>query len=220
MNNEYELYHYGVKGMKWGVRRKRDVVSTQERRMPLGAKSGPYEQNRANSERLRNSNVVKSDYSKRIARDHAGPGGWVGTKRTIEKDKKDLKELGEGKHLSYGIGKKRQAKLDARDKASLEKRIAKNEAKLQAKSDRKQFRADVKETKKRGLLGDYKIDAKTGQMKVTQFYNSKSEKIGMEYAQHVMHQARKEQTLSSLAGTSAVIAGATALAALVEFKRL
>ena len=30
--SEYELYHYGVKGMKWGVRRKRPRLTSDERR--------------------------------------------------------------------------------------------------------------------------------------------------------------------------------------------
>lgn len=32
MNYEYELMHYGVKGMKWGVRKKRDPVQTSDLR--------------------------------------------------------------------------------------------------------------------------------------------------------------------------------------------
>ncbi len=28
--NQYELYHYGVKGMKWGVRKKREKSSYTE----------------------------------------------------------------------------------------------------------------------------------------------------------------------------------------------
>ena len=32
MNDNYELFHFGVKGMKWGVRKKSDRVSTKELR--------------------------------------------------------------------------------------------------------------------------------------------------------------------------------------------
>lgn len=37
MNYEQELYHYGVKGMKWGVRKKRAVVDGLVRRAAVGA---------------------------------------------------------------------------------------------------------------------------------------------------------------------------------------
>ena len=102
MNDNYELYHHGVKGMKWGVRKKRE------------------------------------DYSKRYIRGHAGPAnpGMLTRKRQLARDKRDLEELNQGKHLSIGLTKKRQAAYDARDKAILEKRIAKNEAASEQKVTR------------------------------------------------------------------------------------
>ena len=71
--------------------------------------------------------IKQNDQTKRIARGHAGPGHYVSRKRQMVGDKKDLEGLAKGQHLSYGIGKKRQAAFDARDKAAIEKRIAKNE---------------------------------------------------------------------------------------------
>ena len=35
-----ELTHYGVMGMKWGVRKDRGIVSTQKRRKPIGTMDG------------------------------------------------------------------------------------------------------------------------------------------------------------------------------------
>lgn len=87
-----ELYHYGVKGMKWGRRK---------------------------------------------ARGHAGPGKYVTKKRQQAGDKRDLDALNKGQHLSVGFTKKRQAKFDARDKAAIEKRMAKNEAELNDKPEKK-----------------------------------------------------------------------------------
>lgn len=83
-----ELYHYGVKGMKWGHR---------------------------------------------MARGHAGPGRYLTRKRQLAGDKRDLQTLNKGGHLSVGLTKKRQAAYDARDKKALEKRIAKNETKVEKK---------------------------------------------------------------------------------------
>lgn len=80
--NEDYLMHFGVKGMKWGVRR---------------------------------------------ARGHTGPGRYATRKRQLDGDKRDLETLNKGGHLSVGVTKKRQTALDARDKAVLEKRIARNE---------------------------------------------------------------------------------------------
>ena len=75
--------------------------------------------------------------SARAVRGHAGIGRYIGKKRQLEGDKRDLKKLNEGQHLSIGFTKKRQAAYDARDKQALEKRIAKNEKALSNKSQKK-----------------------------------------------------------------------------------
>ena len=90
------LCHYGIKGMKWGVRR---------------------------------------------ARGHAGPGKYMTRNRQLAGDKRDLKYLNNGGHLSVGLTKKRQAAYDRRDKAALEKRISKNEALVNSKIERDKFKA-------------------------------------------------------------------------------
>ncbi len=38
--NQYELYHYGVKGMKWGVRKKKPRKSMRTRTFERLAESG------------------------------------------------------------------------------------------------------------------------------------------------------------------------------------
>lgn len=75
------LAHYGIPGMRWGVRR-------------------------------------------------GGDPHMFTAKRQLEADKKLVKKLDAGKHLSIGFGKKRQAMYDTRDRKRLESRIAKNEEKL------------------------------------------------------------------------------------------
>lgn len=72
----------------------------------------------------------KNSYVKRAVRGHAGPGRYMTTKRQLAGDKRDLEALNKGQHLSVGLTKKRQAAYDAKDRARLEKRIAKNEKRL------------------------------------------------------------------------------------------
>lgn len=51
-------------------------------------------------------------------------------KRQLDMDKRKLRQLDSGKHLSVGFGKKRQAAYDARDREYLKKNIEKNEERL------------------------------------------------------------------------------------------
>jgi hypothetical protein len=104
LTSDGELYHYGVKGMKWGVRRyqRKDGSLT-----PAGKKRQSI-----------------ADAMSRKARGHGGPGVYLGgSERRVAGAKRDLDYLNKGGHLSVGLTKKRQAQLDARDRASLEKTI-------------------------------------------------------------------------------------------------
>lgn len=118
-----ELYHHGIKGQKWGVRR-------------YQTKDGSLTD--AGKKRYSRLDVVKS-YGPRIVRGHAGPGIYPGsTKRRIEGYKKDLKLLDTGHHRSVGLTKKRQAALDARDRANVERRLTRLEGKQQFREARKE----------------------------------------------------------------------------------
>lgn len=92
----------------------------------------------------------KNSYVKRTVRGHAGPGRYITTKRQLAGDKRDLEALNKGQHLSVGLTKKRQAVYDAKDRARLEKRIAKNEKRITDRDSNKQSRDEKKNTKKAG----------------------------------------------------------------------
>lgn len=106
-----ELYHHGVKGMRWGRRRYQNEDGTL-------TEAGKKHYAKAST----------SDVARRSLRGYAGPSVYVGRpEKRIAQYKKELDILDKGGHLSIGITKKRQAAYDARDRAALNKRIAKAE---------------------------------------------------------------------------------------------
>lgn len=90
-----------------------------------------------NNDYLMHYGVQGMKWGTRRIRGHAGPGRYITRKRQLAGDKRDLKYLEKGGHLSVGLTKKRQAAYDKRDKDRLEKRIAKNEEVLQKRAEKK-----------------------------------------------------------------------------------
>ena len=131
---EFELQHYGVKGMKWGKRKKPE----------------PY-----------------------------------------------IQDLGGGVTAKWPS-----------------KKAFKKAERQRVKTEKKQFRADVKDFKKKGFNIDWEID-KVGQFKVTEYYNSRQQKLGKEYAERVIAQAKKDN-LRAVYGTTAAILGASVIASILE----
>ena len=82
--------------------------------------------------------------------------------------------------------------------------------------EKQNFREDVKAFKsKKGLKYDTEYDEKIGTHVITQWYDSRGAKVGRDYVEKVMKQAMKEKTIASLAGTTAVLAGASLVGSLL-----
>lgn len=155
-NSEDYLIHYGVKGMKWGVRR--------------------------------------------AARGHGGPGIYLGgPKKRLAGYKKDLEVLDKGGHLSVGLTKKRQAAYDKRDRAILEKKIAKNEKKIADKENKKTEKALMKQYGKLedGYIHNKKVNEKDlrrayNQIDSSLTYDKRSNKKANDYAEKALIEIDKQ----------------------------
>lgn len=171
-------------------------------------------------------------YAKRAVRGHAGPGRYITTKRQLAGDKRDLEALNKGQHLSVGLTKKRQAAYDAKDRARLEKRIAKNEKKLADNKTNKnhnmsyeqKLAADVKTYRKLTSKLHTKA-ASTGNLvksntdintliaysdNVSKFKNKKIKERGSDYVNLVMEKAKYKDRLQStfaVAGAVSIVIG-------------
>lgn len=93
---------------------------------------------------LQHHGVKGMKWGVRKVRGHAGPGVYANKRRQLAGDKRDLNTLNKGGHLSVGLTKKRQEALDNRDKAALEKRVAKNEKHVAGPSARELKRINKK----------------------------------------------------------------------------
>jgi len=83
------------------------------------------------------------------------------------------------------------------------------------RQEKQKFRDDVKAFKKNKLKYDTKYDKNMGTYVITQWYDSRGRKVGRDYVTKVMKQAMKEKTYASLAGTAAVLVGASLVGSLL-----
>lgn len=144
-----ELYHHGILGQKWGVRRFQN-------------RDGSYTSKGRDRHAKAESEESNSSHSSRAIRGHGGPSVTVRKSKRLAKDKQDLERLNKGEHLSYGVTKKRQAAYDARDRKKLEDRIARNESTYKKASNRK-IRKDMNKTYNKmykELEAEYKKNSK------------------------------------------------------------
>lgn len=120
---------------------------------------------------------------------------------------KELMHYGK-KGMRWGSrkGRRQLSKLSGRDKKSISKEEALN------------FRRDVKGVNSGKAGNGLKFEIKPGGgLKDIQWFNSKNEKIGKDYANNVINQAHKEQ-MASLYTKSSVIVGAGIVGLILKTK--
>lgn len=133
---EFELNHYGVKGMKWGVRKKPE----------------PY-----------------------------------------------IQDLGAGVKATWPS-----------------KKAFKKAERQRVKTEKKNFKADVKDYKKNGMNADYEVDVRTGEITITQWYDRNGHKVSNDYVAKVMRKANMDRVVAAYAGTTAFMLGATVVSAMLD----
>jgi hypothetical protein len=77
-------------------------------------------------------------------------------------------------------GRKQLSKISGRDKKTITDKEARD------------FRNEVKYAKRKGITADVSPD-KYGNLRIDSYRNSKNEKIGKEYAEHILAQVNKEK---------------------------
>lgn len=190
---EFELKHYGVKGMKWGRRRyqNKDGTLTAKGQKRYGLDD--------------QGNLVKKSSTTKMYEKLAKSG------YKNQKTQSDLyKRVGNDYNRLSADLWKQQADANsesARKSFELDKRISR---------DREGFKADVKYAKKKGLRGDYLINPATRQMTVTQWYDRNGVKVDHDYASRVMGKAASERTIAKFAGTTALIIGGSVVSAMLN----
>lgn len=190
-----ELMHYGVKGMKWGVRRNRGISGTIR----------DVQRNRA----VKDLSKVNSQ-QRQVKRELAELRGYDRNPSKIGRSKistairrSQIKSL-----------EKTQDKLNSREKdnQSAIKELDQIE-RYQAK--KKQFKQDVKTARKKGIQVDVELDQANGGLKVSN-HKIGNREITPEYADRIMRKMRKDSAVRTLAGTTAVLAGSAFVTSLLD----
>lgn len=180
-----ELYHYGVKGMKWGVRRAR----MQEARSAY-------------------KNAKNSAFSKYEKDIHGIEKGYKRGQMLSKKDQ--AREAAVEKRYSSDVARAKsnykQAKQQIRTDAK--------QMKKDAKAERKEFKQDVKNATKIARKNPYSTiyDEKTGvklgvQNNVIANASKLKAEKGQEYAERVLKSSRNKMYVTAIANTAAFAAG-------------
>lgn len=145
MNNE--LYHYGVKGMKWGVRRKRDKSSGSDRKQARATRKVENAYAKAGAARGQ-ADYILSKGRKQASRENSDA-------RMLEKASKDY--ASQGKNIRAGLT--RYAANIARSNAKDAMQKAKEEAEYFVQREKYMtVKAQTIATKKNVNLGKNRVN--------------------------------------------------------------
>lgn len=193
---EYELYHHGIKGQKWGVRRYQNadgsLTSAGKRRYDVENARSDLKKERVKLREAQNAATVSGNLKA-----FAGATG-VGIKRIQNYQEKS-------KYHDKNMYKLRKASENYK-KADQKLAIAKAEQKVEKHrgNEKKEFKAYRKEMQKYGLRGSAR-DVQTGD-KATALYNHISTQKGKAYADRV-ERSVQNRAFAQLAAGTAVLAG-------------
>lgn len=173
--NEYELYHHGIKGMKWGVRRYQNADGSLT---SAGKRRYDVENARAEVKKER----MKLDEARGVATASQNRKNFVGATAYGVKRIQDYQEI--SKHHDKNMYKLRKASENYK-KADQKLAIAKAEQKVEKHrgNEKKEFKAYRKQMQKYGIRGSAR-DVQTGD-KATALYNHISTQKGKAYADRV-----------------------------------
>ena len=188
---DFELQHHGVKGMKWGVRRyqNKDGSLTAKGKKRYGLDESGNLVKKSSTTKTLERLARSGDKNEKLQRSLYERTGDDYHKRSAEAWRRESDDNDRRAHESFEVDKRIQ-----RDKES--------------------FKADVKDFKKRGFEVDYELDVSTGRLKVTEYYNSRQQKLDRAYAERVMEQVKKENARAA-AATAIGIFGASVVAGIL-----
>jgi hypothetical protein len=172
---EFELQHHGVKGMRWGVRKKKYVTVRQ------GTK---------------NANAAGREAWQKTTTENGGK--LVGKDKNVAVYKNPVA-------MRRGRAAAQTARNDAIKESIKNDKAANKAERQRAKAEKKQLKADVKDFEKNGFDIDYEINAKTGHFIITGYRNSKQQKIGAEYAERIMQEHQKRNARKYLATATGIL---------------
>ncbi len=196
-----ELYHWGIKGMKWGKRRYQNsdgsLTPAGKKRYSRAVERSPEVSaaKKAHKERQKN---INNEYARaRAVYETSGP-------------------LVKRKNTAYDKMVKTGDKYRAETqqyKKELEEARSNADKRLKSEREAKeQFKSDVKDYKKGKFTLNADVDTKTGKIYNSKFYNAKGEEVGEEYVDKVVATAgRQKATKKALVGVAVVAAGALAV---------